>query len=70
MGQRQRNKHEEAIDYILAMLGQLRAMAKAEQCDMLAYFIELACVEASDILNPDHRADLIELACQKRNRAT
>ena len=32
------------------MLGQLRTMAEAERCDMLAYLIEMAYVEASDII--------------------
>jgi hypothetical protein len=32
------------------MLGQLRTMAEAERCDMLAYLIEMAYVEASDIV--------------------
>jgi hypothetical protein len=32
------------------MLGQLRTMAEAERCDMLAYLIEMAYIEASDII--------------------
>lgn len=32
------------------MLGQLRQMAEAERCDMLAYLVEMAYVEASDII--------------------
>lgn len=32
------------------MLGQLRAMAEAERCDMLTYLIEMAYIEASDII--------------------
>lgn len=36
-----------------AMLGQLRTMAEAERCDMLAYLIEMAYVEASDIIRGD-----------------
>ena len=31
------------------MLGQLKAMAEAERCDMLAYLIEMAYLEAGDI---------------------
>lgn len=38
------------LDYIRAMLGQLRAMAEADNCDMLAFLIEMAYLEASDIL--------------------
>nr|WP_144703976.1 MULTISPECIES: hypothetical protein [unclassified Aminobacter] len=33
-----------------AMLGQIRTMAKAERCDMLAYLIEMAYLEVSDII--------------------
>jgi len=40
----------ESLDYIQSMLGQLRMMAEAERCDMLAYLVEMAFVEASDIL--------------------
>lgn len=40
----------EMLDYIRAMLGQLRAMAEADNCDMLAFLIEMAYLEASDIL--------------------
>ena len=40
----------ETLDYLQAMLGQLRIMAKAEQHDMLAYLIEMAYLEASAAL--------------------
>lgn len=43
----------ERLEYIQAMLGQLRTMAKADQSDMLAYFIEMAYVEAGDIIRAD-----------------
>lgn len=32
------------------MLGQLRTMAEAERCDMLAYLIEMAYIETGDII--------------------
>ena len=32
------------------MLGELRAIAEAERYDMLAYLIEMAYIEVSDIL--------------------
>ena len=32
------------------MLGELRVMAEAERCDMLAYLIEMATLEAADIV--------------------
>ena len=39
----------ETLDYIQMMLGQLRTMAEAEQYEMLAFQIEMAYIEASDI---------------------
>lgn len=50
-------KRNETLDYIQSMLAQLRTMAQAERCDMLAYLIEMAYLEASDILRgeqPSH----------------
>lgn len=32
------------------MLGEMRTMAEAERCDMLTYMIEMAYIEASDIV--------------------
>ena len=43
-------RRTDTLDYIQAMLGQLRTMSEAERCDMLAYLIEMAYVEASDII--------------------
>lgn len=44
-------KHRaEVLDYIRAMLGQLRSMAEADNRDMLAFLIEMAYLEASDML--------------------
>jgi hypothetical protein len=42
-------RRTETLDYLQSMLEQLRIMAQAEHCDMLAYLIEMACIEASDI---------------------
>ncbi len=50
MPQGQNRRRTETLDYMQAMLGQLRTMAEAERCDMLAYLIEMAYVEVSDIL--------------------
>lgn len=38
------------IAYIEAMLGELRTLAEAERCDLLTYMLEMAYIEASDIL--------------------
>lgn len=43
-------RRTETLDYIQSMLGQIRVMAEAERYDMLAYLIEMAYIEASDIL--------------------
>ena len=45
-----RHNRTETLDFIQSMLGQLRQMAEAERCDMLAYLVEMAYVEASDII--------------------
>jgi len=50
MDQTYRRRHAETIDYIQSMLGQLRAMAQTEHCDFLAYLIEMAYLEAGDII--------------------
>ena len=50
MDQTYRRRHPETLDYIQSMLGQLRTMAQAEHCDMLAYLIEMAYLEAGDII--------------------
>lgn len=41
---------QDMLDYIHAMLGQLRGMAEAEKLDMLAYLIDMARVEVSEVL--------------------
>ncbi|MBS3651387.1 hypothetical protein KEU06_22485 [Pseudaminobacter sp. 19-2017] len=43
----------ETLDYIQTMLGQLRTMARAQRCDMLAYLIEMAYLEVHDIIQGD-----------------
>lgn len=50
MGEPYGRRRTETLDYVQAMLGQLRTMALSERCDMLAYLIEMAYLEASDII--------------------
>lgn len=38
------------IAYLHTMLGELRQVAQAQRADMLCYLIEMAYVEAGDIL--------------------
>lgn len=49
-------RRTETLDYLQSMLGQLRTMAEAERCDMLTYLIEMAYVEASDIIRGERPA--------------
>ncbi len=50
MRQQFNRRRTETLDYMQSMLGQMRTMAEAERCDMLAWLIEMAYVEASDII--------------------
>ncbi len=36
------------LEYVFSMLEQLRLMAEADKCGMLAYLIEMAMIEARD----------------------
>lgn len=49
-------RRTDTLDYMQSMLGQLRTMAEAERCDMLTYLIEMAYVEASDIIRGERPA--------------
>lgn len=50
MGRTPSTRRTESLDYMQTLLGQLRDMAAAERLDMLTYLIEMAYVEASDII--------------------
>ena len=43
------DRRSETLDYLQAMLGQLRIMAESQRYDMLTYLIDMAYVEACDI---------------------
>lgn len=53
MRQQFNRRRTETLDYMQSMLGQMRTMAEAERCDMLAWLIEMAYVELSDIIRGD-----------------
>ncbi|QDZ02571.1 hypothetical protein FQ775_20560 [Nitratireductor mangrovi] len=53
MSQDRSYNRTETLDFIQSMLGQLRTMAEAERLDMLSYLIEMAYVEAGDIIRGD-----------------
>ena len=61
-------RRTETLDFMQSMLGQLRTMAEAERCDMLAYLIEMAYVEASDIIRGDRPAR-VQQSFRKPNAA-
>lgn len=50
----------ENIAYIRQMLAELAHVARREKAEMLAYLLEMAFTEASDILNGDSVARKIE----------
>ncbi|MEO3999805.1 hypothetical protein [Mesorhizobium sp. CAU 1732] len=66
MGQNANRRRTETLDYMQSMLGQMRTMAEAERCDMLAYLIEMAYVEASDIIRGERP---LRIQDEQRNRA-
>ena len=61
-------KRTEKLDYIQSMLGQVRKMAEAEKYDMLAYLIEMAYVEANDILQGERPSNIRESTETRRRR--
>ncbi len=58
MRQSANHRRTETLDYLQSMLGQLRTMAQAERCDMLAYLIEMSYIEVSDIIRGERPARL------------
>ena len=65
MRQGPNRRRTETLDYMQSMLGQLRTMAEAERCDMLAYLIEMSYVEVSDIIRGERPLRVGE---EKRDR--
>lgn len=66
MQQQPNRRRTETLDYMQALLGQLRTMAEAERCDMLAYLIEMAYVEVSDIIRGERP---LRVKGEERDRA-
>lgn len=67
MRQQPQGTRTDTLDYVKAMLGQLRIMADAAHCDMLAYLIEMAHLEANDLLRNERGS---KVGCDKRDSAT
>jgi len=59
-------RRKETLDYMQSMLSQLRTMAESERCDMLVYLIDMAYLEASDIIRGERPSQMGE---RKRNGA-
>lgn len=57
------------LTYIQSMLRELRTMAEAERCDMVAWFIEMAYVETSDILRGQRPLNASSEAAGARSKA-
>ncbi len=74
MGRRPyRGMQRDTIEYIQAMLAQLRELAKGEDCTMLAYLIEMACIEASDVIygrQADYDVDVKSGNLQQKGNGT
>ena len=60
MRQQFNRRRTDTLDYLQSMLGQMRTMAEAERCDMLAYLIEMAYVEVSDIIRGERPLRVME----------
>lgn len=52
------SRRTDTLDYLQSMLREMRGIAQAERYDMLAYLIEMAYVEASDIIRGERPARL------------
>ena len=60
-------RQADTLEYIQSMLGQLRSMAAGERFDMLAYLIEMAHLEASDVLRSSSAS---EVSRQQRDQSS
>ncbi|WP_274629192.1 hypothetical protein [Arvimicrobium flavum] len=60
------DSRSETLDYVQSMLGQLRGLTQANGHDMLTYLIDMAYVEAGDILRGERPSRIRK---QKRNSA-
>ena len=59
-------KRTETLEYMQSMLGQLRVMAENERCDMLAYLIEMAFLEAGEVARGERPS---RVGCDRRDSA-
>ncbi|WEX11716.1 hypothetical protein [Chelativorans sp. AA-79] len=50
------NRNSQTLEYIHGMLEQLGGLARRQECDLLAYLIEMAAIEAGELARQE-RAD-------------
>lgn len=60
MNNLQGRQRTDTLTYMQSMLGQLRTMAEAERCDMVAYLIGLAYIEISDVIRGERPLHVAE----------
>ena len=48
-----RQTDPDRLEYVSAMLAELRQMAGCEECGMLSYLLEMAYIEARDVMERD-----------------
>lgn len=48
-----RQTDRDRLEYVSAMLAELRQMAGGEECGMLSYLLEMAYIEARDVMERD-----------------
>ncbi|MEM0899076.1 MAG: hypothetical protein AAGI92_03895 [Pseudomonadota bacterium] len=48
------------ITYVRAMIAELRVMANAERHDMLTYLLDMAYIEATDIVDVEKKSSTTE----------
>jgi len=53
---------EQKITYVRQMLGELGSVARSENADMLCYLIEMAYLEAGDVLAGTRPLNLVKKA--------
>lgn len=64
MRQQIAGRRVDTLDYVHSMLAQLRTMAEGEKCQMLAYLIEMAYLEATEVMRVTRPSRIHE---EKRN---
>lgn len=67
-GNLEKAQTEQNIAYIRQMLGELGAVARNEKADMLCYLIEMAYLEAGDVLAGTRPLNVVKMNVAKSAR--